>query len=188
MAERVLLTVVGEAGSGKSEACRYLSQQWGFWVVYPGQIIRDLAGRPITRQEAPSMLLELRERFGADFLLRPVAESGYDRICIDGNRAPYEHDALIAMGAVKVLLYCQGAERFQRENFKRVARGEPSLTDLDEFRATQSNDYGNNDPFLPSVDKVIAEPDFSIDTTKVTRRQLYGLLDSIVLQQLNETR
>lgn len=187
MTSKVILSVVGEASSGKSDICGHLVRQWGFWPHYLGQTIRDLAGKPITRQEAPGVLMVLREVFGPDFLLRPVVESPHDRIVVDGNRVPYEYDGLQALGAVTVLLQCEEPERLRRENLKRLARGEPALPDLDSFRATQANDYGNDDPYMPSIEKVTRDPHYIIDTTALTRPQVRQAMDAIVLERLGET-
>ena len=91
--ENKIITVVGLAGSGKTEAVNYITNK-GYPRVYFGGVIYDAmneSGIEITPESQQKFREEIREKEGKDFVVKRVIKqthdlisSGQHRIILDG--------------------------------------------------------------------------------------------------------
>lgn len=128
-----ILALVGLAGSGKSAAVEYLTQQ-GYPKVYFGGIIykaMEEAGIEVTWESQKVFREEIREREGKDFVVkrviretRSLIDAGQRRIVLDGLYSWSEYKILkkefpgevtvVAIVTPKHLRYARMAKRPER--------------------------------------------------------------------------
>ena len=86
-----LIGVMGLARSGKSEAVRYIHSAYGYEIVTASGLIRaslqrDSGRTTFARDELRQRGDELRQSYGADFVVTHAHNLESDRVVIDGLR------------------------------------------------------------------------------------------------------
>lgn len=179
-----ILTFVGLAGSGKSTAANYLKSKNLPHVYFGGVILDEIKkrGLDINAENEKIMRHQLREEFGADFVVNRIVqqiegliEAGQKRIIADGLYTWTEYKILKRRfpGQVKVVALVPNKELRHKRIMQRKSR---SLTN------SEINDRDYNEIELLEKGGPIAMADYFIvnnSDEQNTRRQIDKLLREI---------
>lgn len=166
---RLFLQVTGQPGSGKSESCRFLSDNYGFETVLVSDLIRDFAhrrGLELTRRSDykpahAQMIAELGEYTIVDTIISTSA----DLVCVDGIRVPAHSTRLRSRFGSKILaLHCPPEIRFDR-NQQRSRATEKGIS-FSEFLAEERQEDRSDDPFVQATLTVMEMADFTVDSSR----------------------
>lgn len=173
--DKLILQMTGQPGSGKSESCRFLSEQYAFETVVVSDLIRDyatqrgleLARRKDYKPAHAQMIAELGEYAIVD----SIVSSPSDLICVDGIRVPAHSIKLRNNFDSKIFaLHCPSGVRFVRNQVRNRAT-EEGLS-YAEFLAEERQENRSNDPFVQVTLTVMEMADFNIDSSGTKEEML----------------
>lgn len=184
---RKLVQIVGEAGAGKSEACKHLAIAHDFSVVLVSDIIRSFANdkdiRLGFREDYLDVHAQMKRERGADYVARTILARPEVRICVDGLRVI--NDAVRLKNAadtdsVIVAFHCPPEVRFERTQLRNTPLDRATY---DEFLEDDERDAYNPDLERQNTWAVMNMADFHIDSAQ-PQESVFGELDAIVDQLL----
>jgi dephospho-CoA kinase len=181
-----IIAFVGLTGSGKSAAVEYLTDR-GYPKVYFGGVIyaaMERAGIPIGEENEKTFRVEIREREGADFVVREIIkqihsliDAGQKRIIADGIYSWDEYKAMkqefhsdlevIAVITPKHLRYHRLMSRTERPQTVTISieRDHKEIETLDKGGPIAMADYfvinnGNKEKLHQNIDAIVSEIGF----------------------------
>lgn len=185
---RVIIALVGAAGSGKSSAARHLCKKYGFAMFTFSMPIREYA-------EAHDLPLKSRTDFaaahkaivaeqGVEYLPTRALDSPAERLVIDGLRSRRYRAVLQAAGAQTIGFDCPAEVRFARTREQYDAAKYPA-----DFSAFVQNEHDEEQvqigPDLRLETSVLVETaDFRLDVSR-PQAEVFKELDAIVEKLLN---
>lgn len=169
MSKRII-DVVGLAGSGKSKVCEYICQTYGFELYRPSDALREYArahGRSLNgRQDYVDVHHELIAN-DPMAIIQPVFDSGADRICLDGMRAPLPFLELREhYGAVLIYLDCPADVRLRRIQADTSRSGHRVAASLNSLLADEAPDMQNPNRHLPNMTEMRELADHVVDASQ----------------------
>lgn len=118
---RLIVTLVGEAGAGKTEVRRHLAKQYDFSTILISDIIRDYARlRGIPLLQRPDFLTahrQMKAELGVGHVADTVLATPGGRLAVDGLRVPNDLERIRANAEVicRVIAFpCPAPIRFER--------------------------------------------------------------------------
>lgn len=160
--------IVGLAGthaSGKDTVAQYLVEEYGFFHVSTGDIVRDEAMKRYGSIERPVLYKtanEIRETQGHDATSRmalvrfEAVKDQYKGLVVSGFRAVAEAQVIKYSGGV--LIFTDAPELVRYERLKERARVEEGSLSFEQFKQREDAENGGVDPaFDISAIKSIAD-------------------------------
>jgi dephospho-CoA kinase len=181
-----IIAFVGLTGSGKSAAVEYLTEK-GYPKVYFGGVIyqaMEKAGIPIGEENEKTFRVEIREKEGADYVVREIIkqihdliEAGQKRIIADGIYSWDEYKAMkqefhgdlevIAIITPKHLRYHRLLNRDERPQTESISieRDHKEIETLDKGGPIAMADYfvindGDKEKLHQNIDVIVSDIDF----------------------------
>jgi dephospho-CoA kinase len=168
--QKLIIDIVGLAGSGKSRLCSFLAETYGFELYRPSDALRKYAklhGRELNgRQDYIDIHHELIEN-DPMAIIEPVIVSTATKICLDGMRAPLPFLELREkFGAHLIYLDCPDEIRLQRmqNDTSRDAHRQPPT--MESLLADEAPDMQNPNRNLPNMVEMKQLAEYSIDASK----------------------
>ena len=134
------ICVVGQIGSGKTEAAELFQEQFGYTVVNSGEVLAGILERAAVTEATRAEFQDAAEAFisepdGPDILARAIADevraSGNERVCIDGLRQLATFDALRQHAGRRVaMLYVHAPPDVAYEFYKARSGQEHSVLEF----------------------------------------------------------
>jgi dephospho-CoA kinase len=180
MSEKLIVALIGNPGSGKSNAAKHLEQSYGFTVVRPSGIIRSYA------QERGLLLNERRDyirahqqmlaEHGETHVVDSIATLDSSRLCIDGERIPKNIERLRLLGAKvsTIALWCPIETRHQRALSRGGTRDKQ---DIQAFASDEAEEYQSTEAPYTSVMTVMQMADHHVDASQ-TQEQVLQKIDT----------
>ncbi|HEY8999448.1 MAG TPA: AAA family ATPase [Candidatus Saccharimonadales bacterium] len=184
---KVIITLVGAAGSGKSSAARHLCEKYGFEMFTFSTAIREYA-------EAHNLPLKNRTDFaaahkaivaeqGVEYLPNRALDSRAEHLIIDGLRSRRYRTVLQAAGAKTIGFDCPAEIRFARTQGIADAAKYPG-----DFNAFVQNEHDEEQvrigPGLRLETSVLVETaDFRLNASR-PQDEVFKNLDAIVERML----
>ena len=167
----LIVNIVGLPGSGKSTQCGYLTTA-GYELYRPSDTLRAYAARHSRVLRGRQDYIDCHEELIAadpDAMITSVLESSAARLCIDGLRAPASMNKLRRLygrHAILIALECSAELRFEHTLSDETRSGHRRHDAFAQFLADEAPDYHNDNPFMPSMDDMFAQADYTIDASQ----------------------
>lgn len=154
-----IIAVVGQAGSGKDTAAKYISKNYGFKNISTADILRDYITKnklgTLDRENMGNQIKRLREKKGNDVLVRIALKNKNDhKILLSALRHPDEALLVKKMGGIIIDAKSSLESRYRRnkarnrtgdnisfEEFKRLEEKENSGSGFDINEVESMADY-----------------------------------------------
>lgn len=113
---KLVISLVGRPGSGKSTAAQHLQQAYGFSVFTFSAVIREFAAaNNITlrkRADYAATSAKIYKKYGRGYMVNRALQLDATRICIDDVRSPRFVDIIRKAGGISVAFDCPTGVRF----------------------------------------------------------------------------
>ncbi len=183
MPERLVLQITGQPGAGKTEACRYLTENYGFTSILVSDLIREYANPRgiILRERADYKFAhsELLRELGQQAISEAVLNTPTDLVCVDGIRVPAHAERLHWYGKI-IALHCPPVIRFERANQR---KGELDKASYEDFLGDEELESRNPDEFVQGTLTVMEMADYDIDSSQPLP-QVLDKLDAFIIPLL----
>lgn len=167
--KKYIIDIVGLAGSGKSSLCDFISQEYGFELYRPSDVIREYAQRTGRKLEGRRDYVNCHQELINDdplAMIKPVIENPAQRICLDGLRAPLPFLLLKEDYDAKLIyLDCPADVRLARIQSDYSRSGHRKVLSLEALLADEAPDHLNPNRHLPNMDEMRLLADYTIDAT-----------------------
>jgi dephospho-CoA kinase len=159
-----IIAVVGQAGSGKDTAAKYISKNYGYKNISTADILRDYITKnklgSLDRENMGNQIKLLREKNGNDVLVRmALSDEDNQKILLSALRHPDEAKLVKKMGGIIIDAKSSLESRYRRnkarnrtgddisfEEFERLEEKENSGNGFDIKKVESMADYTvNND-------------------------------------------
>lgn len=168
--QKLVIDVVGLAGSGKSRLCAELAEKFGFELYRASDTLRRYA-------IAHDIALQGREDYVAVHhmmirddplaIIEPVLTSEEKRICLDGMRAPLPYLTLRERyGATLIYLDCPDDIRLRRLQSDTTRPPHRRPADLQALLLDEAPDMANSDRNLPNMIEMKHLANYIVDASK----------------------
>lgn len=181
--KRVVIALVGAAGSGKTSAARHLCERYGFEMFTFSTAIREYAevhGLPLrSRSDFAAAHKAIVAEQGIEYLPERALDSAAPRLIIDGLRSRRYRSALRTAGAVTIGFDCPAEVRFARVKNSGDAAKYPA--DLDDFIQNEHDEEQVQiGPGLRLETSILVKTaDFRIDASR-PQAEVFKELDALV--------
>lgn len=167
---KLIIDIVGLAGSGKSRLCAALSEQFGLEMYRPSDALRRYAAAHGIELRHRQDYIDIHHTIIADdplVIIEPVMSSPSERIIMDGMRAPIPFLRLReSYGAVLIYLDCPDEIRLKRIQSDTSRDAHRQALTLEALRADEAPDMSNPDRNLPNMIEMKQLADHVIDASK----------------------
>jgi dephospho-CoA kinase len=113
---KVILSLIGHGGSGKTSAARYLQEHYGFNTFTPSMVIRSYAAEhtiiPQKRADYANVLAKINRKHGLSYMTDMAFEIPGERLCFDDLRSPVYAQRLQEAGGLTIAFDCPAEVRF----------------------------------------------------------------------------
>ena len=180
----IKIGIVGYGSVGKDTVARYLVDKYSFVHISSGDLIRkymvDNNLGVLTREAMQKVANELREKFGASYLVEQALAHNYDRVVVSGLRAIPEAEYLKERGGIIVALSAPLEVRYAWAlRRKRVG----DIGSIEEFKLIQEKEALNPNKNNQNIQKVIEMADEHI-VNDDTETALQSKIDAIMAKYL----
>lgn len=165
MAERLILGLTGDSGSGKTSTAAWLAEERGFTLFEGSTSIKRAASaegvKLSTRQSYEDFYRLQQQTKGGAWLAAELLACEGDRIAQVGLRSRQDFWKLRSVGGIVVALICP-----EEVCLDRLDKTDPkNAKNLDEYRLNKAIE-NQPDRWGSSTDWVIARADYQIDTNR----------------------
>lgn len=177
---KIIILLIGQPGSGKSEASRHLSKTYDFTSVLISDLIREYASTKHIilheRKDYVEAHTQLLKEHGQYVITKKILDSPSGLICVDGIRVPAHVIRLKEYGAVPIALECPPELRFSRTLTRNSGLDKTDYTD---FLSDETLESRNTDPFVQNTVSAMKLADYHLDSSKSLLTVLEDM-DSII--------
>ena len=182
--KEIKIALVGQSGSGKDTVANYLTEKYWCTHVSSGDLLRAYVaehtlGEP-TKPVLNALGITLRNKFGADFLVRMALEKHLPRLVLSGLRAVPEVEAFKKAGGVVIGITAPLRVRYERAKARGNIDSNRSFEEFEKFEALEEK---SRDPNAQNLSAVLQMADVVIEN-EGTREELFGNVDEILKKQV----
>lgn len=179
----MIIGITGTFGAGKDTIAQYLTKKKGFGSIGLGDIVREFVKKlhwPNTRDSQREMGNYLRDKYGADFLIKEAIKRIPDKNkVIPGIRQSVEADYLKHDGgAFLVAVDAPIKKRFYRISLRNRPGDPKSLKELQEKEQKEMFSDPKN-PNCQNISYCMKVADFHLDNSG-TKKMLYQEIEAIL--------
>jgi len=180
---KIIISLIGYGGSGKSSSAEYLKENFNFSTFTFSNVIREYAKEQniVLRKRADfaNTLAEIIKEYGLDYMLTIALNTKSNRICIDDLKLLPYAEIIHKLGGKTIAFDCPAETRFSHvRNHLDVAKYPTTLRD---FLKNEHEDdaaiLGKNLKFETTL--LMKEADYHIDASK-TLEDTFNQLENIV--------
>lgn len=166
MKREMLIGLVGHPSSGKDTVAAYLVDTHGFTHVSSSDSVRFYIAEhqmgEANRDLMRAVSTTLREKHGADYLVRLALENEAPLLVVSGLRAIAEGEAIKKAGGV--ILACTTPIGVRYKRAKERGRVGDEIT-FETFKSQEEAETSNPNPEAQNVSAVITMADYTINNT-----------------------
>ena len=166
---KIVINIVGLAGSGKSEVSKFLENNLDFFTYKTSDVLRNYAKEHNIELKGRQDYFNCHKLLNKNdplAIIRPILESKHQRICLDGMRAPAPFIELRKqLNAVLIFLDVPTHIRYERISKDLARSGHRVAQSIKHLEEDEAVDY-SDDPYLPNMDRMRDLADYVIDATK----------------------
>jgi cytidylate kinase len=166
---RLIVDIVGLAGSGKSTVCTALDKDLDFSIHRTSDVLRQYAADHGIQLKGREDYFRIHQKLNQDNPLKIIEEiidSPDQKICLDGFRAPAPFLELRQrFGAILIFLEVSDEERLRRIQADNDRSGHRLAESIEKLLADEAIDY-SDDPNLPNMSEMKHLADHVIDASK----------------------
>ncbi len=175
--QKVIVSLAGHPGSGKTSAAHYLQEKYGFTPFSFGVVIRDYAAKNGIKLEKRADYANTHTRMlkehGWDYTMRLALSLETERLCVDDLRVVSCAKMLREAGGVEIAFDCPPDVRFAH------TQGHPDKARYpSDFATFMKNEHEDN--------AVVIAPGMEFETDKVMEGAQYHLDASDTLEHTFE--
>ena len=183
--KKIVIGIIGEIGSGKGAAARYLKEKFGAENLRFSTMLRDIMRRihlPETRENMQTVSTMLRRTFGEDVLARVMYDDAVEAtaplIVTEGIRRPSDIAFLSKLPGFRMIyITCDEKLRFARMHIRNENADDGTLT-WEEFRVRSNAETETQIPAIAQL------AEYKIDNNG-TADELYKNLDAVIAKIKN---
>lgn len=181
--QRIRIAIVGYSGAGKDTVAKYLVSRYGFTFVSTSDWLRDYVrshnlGEP-TRPTIQKLALDLRQKFGGDYLVKEALKVAEGNLVVGSLRAVPEIIGLKELGGKVIEVEAPLKMRYELAQ----KRGDlDSRRTFEEFCAFEKHETKSDDPNAQNVSGVVALADFKVLNTG-SKDDLFKQIDELMFRE-----
>ncbi len=183
--QKILISLVGHPGSGKTSVARYLQEKHGFTPFSFSAVIRDYAAREGIRLEKRADYANTHARMlkehGWDYTLQLALALDTERLCVDDMRVVRYAELLRREGGVEIAFDCPPETRFAHtQDHADTAKYPPDFATF--IQNERDDDAVEIAPGLKfETDKVMQSADYHLDAAG-TLEHTFEQINTIIAQ------
>lgn len=174
------LAFVGQPVGGKDTASEYVAEKYNLTHISSGDLVREYIKEnnlgTLERKNVQKYAIELRTKYGGDYLVRLALEKNPDNVIISGLRAIDEVETFKNLGGKIISVTAPIESRYEWS--KKRGRIDDKTT-FEEFKKIEEEENSNTDRMSQNVNAVVKMAEIEISNNG-TKEDLYRKCDEVM--------